>query len=113
MANFYLDDYRLITVKKSELFLNENLKLLVNNVEQEFDLSDDNEYIYIHLRNDFDEKNNYLIFLDNIPCEIRFRFITQTKRFDKEYSVDLSTLGSFIEENKTTFRLWSPLSKKA
>ena len=113
MANFYLDDYRLITVKKSELFLNENLKLLVNNVEQEFDLSDDNEYIYIHLRNDFDEKNNYLILLDNIPCEIRFRFITQTKRFDKEYSVDLSTLGSFIEKNKTTFRLWSPLSKKA
>ena len=113
MANFYLDDYRLITVKKSELFLNENLKLLVNNVEQDFDLSDDNENVHIHLRNDFDEKNNYLILLDDIPCEIRFRFITQTERFDKEYKVDLNTLGSFIDDNKTTFRLWSPLSKKA
>ena len=113
MANFYLDDYRLITIKKSELFLNENLKLLVNNKEQDFDLSDDEEYVYIHLKDDFDEKNNYLILLDDIPCEIRFRFITQTERFDKEYKADLNTLGSFIDGNKTTFRLWSPLSKKA
>ncbi len=113
MANFYLDDYRLITVKKSELFLNENLKLLKNNKEQDFDLSDDAEYVYIHLKEDFNEKDNYLILLDDIPYEIRFRFITQTERFDYEYKVDLNTLGSFIEGNKTIFRLWSPLSKRA
>ena len=113
MANFYLDDYRLITVRKSELFLNENLKLLVNNIEEDISLSDDDEYVYIHLNKDFDEKNNYLVLLDDIPNEIRFRFITQTKRFDEEYRPDLYTLGSFVEGDKTIFRLWSPLSKKA
>ncbi len=113
MASFYLDDYRLITVRKSELFQNENLKLLVNNQTEDFNLSDDDEYIYIHLLNDFDENNNYQILLDNIPYEIRFRFITQTERFDKEYRPDLYALGSFIEEDKTIFRIWSPFSKKA
>ena len=41
MASFYLDDYRLISVRKSELALTENLKLLVNNIEVKFNISDD------------------------------------------------------------------------
>ncbi len=113
MASFYLDDYRLITVKKSELFLNENLKLLVNNVETDFDLSDDDENVYLHLKADFNENNNYVVLLDDIACELRFRFITQTERFDKEYRPDLTTLGCFVQGDSTIFRLWSPLSKRA
>ena len=113
MASFYLDDYRLISVRKSELALTENLKLLVNNTEVKFNISDDADYVYLHLEEDFNELNRYMVLLDGIPFEIKFRFIVQTERFDEEYRVDLSTLGSFIEGNKTTFRLWSPLSKTA
>ena len=46
MASFYLDDYRLISVRKSELALTENLKLLVNNIEVKFNISDDVDYVY-------------------------------------------------------------------
>ena len=113
MASFYLDDYRLISVRKSELALTENLKLLVNNIEVKFSISDDVDYVYLHLEEDFNEKNRYMVLLDGIPFEIKFRFIVQTERFDEEYRVDLNTLGSFVEGNKTTFRLWSPLSKTA
>lgn len=113
MASFYLDDYRLISVRKSELALTENLKLLVNNIKVKFNISDDADYVYLHLEEDFNEKNRYMVLLDGIPFEIKFRFIVQTERFDEEYRVDLNTLGSFIEGNKTTFRLWSPLSKTA
>ena len=113
MASFYLDDYRLISVRKSELALTENLKLLVNNIEVKFNISDDADYVYLHLEEDFNEKNRYMVLLDGIPFEIKFRFIVQTERFDEEYRVDLNTLGSFVEGNKTTFRLWSPLSKTA
>lgn len=113
MASFYLDDYRLISVRKAELALNENLKLLVNNIEVKFNISDDVDYVYLHLEEDFNEKNRYMVLLDGIPFEIKFRFIVQTERFDEEYRVDLNTLGSFVEGNKTTFRLWSPLSKTA
>ena len=113
MASFYLDDYRLISVRKAELALNENLKLLVNNIEVKFNISDDADYVYLHLEEDFNEKNRYMVLLDGIPFEIKFRFIVQTERFDEEYRVDLNTLGSFVEGNKTTFRLWSPLSKTA
>ena len=113
MASFYLDDYRLISVRKSELALTENLKLLVNNTEVKFTISDDVDYVYLHLEEDFNELNRYMVLLDGIPFEIKFRFIVQTERFDEEYRVDLNTLGSFVEGNKTTFRLWSPLSKTA
>lgn len=113
MASFYLDDYRLISVRKSELALTENLKLLVNNTEVKFNISDDVDYVYLHLEEDFNELNRYMVLLDGIPFEIKFRFIVQTERFDEEYRVDLNTLGSFVEGNKTTFRLWSPLSKTA
>ncbi len=55
MASFYLDDYRLISVRKSELALTENLKLLVNNTEVKFNISDDVDYVYLHLEEDFNE----------------------------------------------------------
>lgn len=113
MASFYLDDYRLISVKKAELALNENLKLLVNDVETKFNISDDDNNVYLHLEEDFNETNHYVVLLDKIPYEIKYRFIVQTERFDNEYRVDLNTLGSFVEGDKTIFRLWSPLTKSA
>lgn len=113
MTNFYLDDYRLISVRKSALGLNDDFKLYRNGICEKLKTSEDDEYLYFHLENDFNEKDDFKLLLNSYKADLKIRFIVQTERFDNEYKVDLNTLGSFIEDHKTIFRLWSPFSKSA
>ncbi|MDO4500367.1 MAG: alpha-amylase family glycosyl hydrolase [Erysipelotrichaceae bacterium] len=120
MTKFYFDDYKLISTKKSEAIFGVNITLLVNGVNTPYAISCDEENFYLHLEEEFNEKNNYEILLNNKKIAVLPRFIMQTARFDKQYGVDVSSLGSFIRDGhnifsrkETVFRLWSPLSKKA
>jgi pullulanase len=42
---------------------------------------------------------------------IEYRFIVKTKRFNREFNYN-KELGSIVEKNKTTFRLWAPTANE-
>ena len=107
MFNFYLDDYNLICCDKE--VLSEDLTLFVDNKKINFN-SINNK---IYFDEDFSENKKFQIFYKDEECELIPRFIFNTNRFEKEYDVDFNTLGSFILDNKTFFRLWAPLAKQA
>lgn len=110
---FYLDDYNLLKVKKTNELVNTNIKLLKDEREVNFDIKNDDDYLSLILNEDYSEDKSFKIIVNDNEATIVPRFITHTKRFDEEYKVDLNTLGSFVEDNKTIFRLWSPFSKEA
>ena len=109
---FYLDDYNLISVKKNNELANVSLDIFKDNKRIDYELENDEKYLLIHLKEDYDETDFKILINDTIQ-DLVPRFITHTKRFDEDYKVDLNLLGSFIEDNKTIFRLWAPLSKDA
>lgn len=110
---FYLDDYNLLKVKKSNELLNTKIKLLMNEKEVDFDIKNDGDYLNLLLKEDYCAFENLKVLVDEKEEIIIPRFITHTKQFDEDYKVDLNTLGSFIEDDKTIFRMWSPFSKEA
>lgn len=110
MVNFYLDDYNLISIKKAELVLNENLKLFKDGKEIDFHLENGEDRLYLHLFEDYDEKCDYKGSINGMLYDIMPHLIVQTKRFEKEYKTDLNKLGCFLSKDSTIFRVWSPLS---
>ena len=111
MVDFYLDDFNLLCC--DEKVLSEDLTLFVDDKKIDFSCINNDDKTLIYLNEDFDEFKKYQIFYKDEECELIPRFIFNNKRFEKEYDVDFSTLGSFILDNKTFFRLWAPLSKRA
>ena len=111
MFNFYLDDYNLIYCEKR--VLSEDLTLFVDDNRINFTCINNDNDTLIYLNDDFNENKKYQVFYRDEECLLIPRFIFNTKRFENEYDVDFNTLGCFILNNNTFFRLWAPLSKKA
>ncbi|MBR2578118.1 MAG: hypothetical protein IKE38_04210, partial [Erysipelotrichaceae bacterium] len=111
--NFYLDDYDLITVIKNEKLLNGNLRIFVNNEDVSYDISNDKKHLFIKLSYEYKDGDEIRADINGESYPVLPRFITHTERFDEEYKTDVNILGSFIEGNRTVFRLWAPLSRKA
>lgn len=109
-TSFYLDDYNLIRTYISESLLSGNIKLYKNDKEISYSISNDGCYISLSFFDEYKDLDKYFVKHDDDINEVIPRFITHTKRFDEEYKVDLSTLGSFYSKRKTLFRLWAPLN---
>lgn len=110
---FYLDDYNLITTKVCENFLSGEFALYKDNIKIDYDISVNENKIEIRFSDEYEENSEYRIIHNNDFYEVEPRFITHTSRFEEEYKVDLSTLGSFYTKDFTIFRLWAPLNKEA
>ena len=113
MMNFYLDDYDLIKVRKSQKLQNSDLKVLINGEDVPFELDNDREHLFIRLKREYTDRDQVQVRVNGETCEVITRFITQTERFEEEYRVGLEQLGSFVEDGRTVFRLWSPLTSMA
>lgn len=110
---FYLDDYNLIRIKNYNELANSSLDILLNDIKIEYHFKIIDDYLEVYLNEDFDENKELKIFVNEKEYPLIMRFITHTKRFDEDYNIDLNILGSFLIDNKTIFRLFAPLSKKA
>ncbi len=108
MVKFYLDDYNLIKAS-SEIVLNDSLRLFVDGKESNILLREDSNFLY--LTTDFDANKEYKVFYNGEYYDLTPRFIVHSERFEKEYHVDLNTLGCFVYDNYTLFKVWSPLAK--
>ena len=113
MLAFYLDDYNLIKAYGDKSLLNDGFKVLCNGKDISFCTEEKEKCLFIWLNQDYVDCDIFKVCINNNEYEVIPRFIVQTDRFDQEYKIDLNKLGCFIEGNKTTFRLWSPLSIKA
>lgn len=110
---FYLDDYNLIRIKNYNELANSSLDILLNDIKIDYHFKIIDDYLEVYLNEDFDENKELKIFVNEKEYPLIMRFITHTKRFDEDYDIDLNILGSFLIDNKTIFRLFAPLSKKA
>ena len=113
MFNFYLDDYNLIKTNICEELLDADLKVLCNEKDTPFELIKEEEYLLFCLNKDYEDGTVFSVLVNGNKHSVEPRFITYSKRFDDEFKVDLNCLGSFVYDDKTNFRLWSPLSNKA
>lgn len=113
MFEFFLDDYNLIKVRYNEALLNGSLKVLCNGLDVSYSVDYDKTYLFIRLSKEYEDLDVFEVVYNDDLYKVKPRFIVQTKRFEDEYKVDLNLLGSFLEESKTIFRLWSPCSTSA
>lgn len=111
-ANFYLDDFNLITTPYSKELLKAKIKLLKNGEEIKFEIDNDDKKISFKFNEDARHGDHFQVVIGAHANNVRVRLITHTTRFDEVYVPDLNILGSFLRKNTASFRLWAPFSDK-
>lgn len=111
-ANFYLDDFNLITTPYSKELLKAKIKLLKNGEEIKYKIDNDDKKISLTFNEDANHGDHFVVVIGNHTNIVKVRFITHTRRFDEVYVPDLNILGSFFRKNTASFRLWAPFSDR-
>ena len=121
LVRAYLDDYHKITVKinrrfndgKSEYFylLDGKNAFIMEIISKQFQ---NNDVVYeIRVNEDLEIGKEYQVMITNgFRCDLEYRFIVKTERFNEEFYYDGNDLGASRLDDATRFVLWAPTASQ-
>lgn len=101
----YIDDFKLLRIESNEYIY--NISLEDNEVNW---LKNENFNQYFTLKKSIDFQKNDKIWINDNVYPVHIGLITLTKEFEEKYRSDLK-LGTTYTEDKTLFRVFSPVAK--
>lgn len=110
----YIDDFILITIQ-SEVQLNGPFQIVNDGIfslelTEQFKL--ENSYYYkLKMPHPINLSQAYHILYDEQEIPLFIGDITRTSKFESTFSAPDETLGAWVEDNKTTFSVWSPVAQ--
>ncbi|MDD3383608.1 MAG: alpha-amylase family glycosyl hydrolase [Bacilli bacterium] len=119
----FLDDYMniVMVIEADNFILNPSKLYIVDKLSNKYcdtkiikeEIKNNSHIYYINVLKSLIIGDEYYITDNkNIKSLVEYRFITKTKRFEKEFFYDDDDLGSTIKNNKTSFKLWAPTANK-
>ncbi|MDJ1647101.1 type I pullulanase [Mycoplasma phocimorsus] len=112
----YFDSFTIITlIDTKKVFTNNDNYIFENNQCTLVGIEDFKTYNKISIKINTKpilNKTNYL-HINNEKIEIKFGYIVKTAEFDKKYADTNLEFGAIYENDKVTFRIWTPVSESA
>lgn len=114
----YLDDYKTIKAylyKPFSAFNKDQIIIYNRGISQSFKirLESETDTYYkclISLDKAYTYSDKFEVSIDKKVVSVEIRHLVSKTKFDEDFKVDVKTLGSFFESDKTTFRIWAPLA---
>ncbi len=103
----YLDSYTLIRIYNAYPGFCDGLELRYDGHGYSYEINEVKDHLEL-IFNEIDPEKKISIQRYNESCQVEYRLISHTDKFEKDYCPDVYSLGAFYTKKRTFFRFWAP-----